>query len=211
MHTRKRGGLDYRQDLFVKEMLKQPNPRLRDKEYQLMCADLAGYKGHKRKNFNPGENPLDKVLGGLMTNPRVLAALEGHKLEEALEEEFGEDHILRELRRILKVNIIDYLSWGPEGVTIIPSSKLTRAQAAGIVKIRQTRWGVEFEIERRIEAVDKLARIHGLYKDSLDLKDPLLQDLEDMTDEELQENLIAILARRPDLVEKARLAALNRD
>ncbi len=213
MHTRKRGGLDYRQDIFVKEMLKQPNPRLRDREYQCMCADLAGYKGHRKKNFNPGEHPLDKVVDGLMTNPRVLAALEGHKLEEALEKEYGPDNILRDLIKISKVNIADYSSWGPEGVTVIPSRKLSRDQTARIVRIRQrtTRWGIDIdiELEKRIDAIDKLARIHGMYKDSLKLEDTLKAELEAMTEEEIKEQLFALLAADPNLAQDVANVANN--
>jgi len=202
MHTRKRGGLDYRQDLFVKEMLRQKNPRLRNHKYQLQCAQIAGYKGFRRK-LKDGEHQLDNVVARLMSNPRVLAALEGYKLEEIIGREFGPDHIKSRLAGLAKGNIADYIEWGPDGLKVLPSSKLTREQTANIVKVTQrtSRHGTDIavEIERPLDAIRELARIQGMYKDNLTVKDPLEQELENLSDEELNNAIKNLLTRNPGL------------
>jgi len=207
MHTRKRGGLDYRQDIFVKEMLKERNPRLRTHAYQIQCAEIAGYKGFHRK-LREGEHQLDNVVTRLMSNPRVLAALEGYKMEEMIGREFGPDYIKSKLLKIAKSNIADYIEWGPNGIKVLPSSNLSREQTANIVKVTQrtSRYGMDItvEIERPLEAIRELARIQGMYKDHLTVKDPIQEELENLSDEEIHNALTSILCQNPELAQVMR-------
>lgn len=202
MHTRKRGGLDYRQDIFVKEMLKEKNPRLRDHAYQIQCAEIAGYKGFHRK-LEEGEHQLDNVVTRLMSNPRVLATLAGHKMEDLLVKEYGPDHIKSRLVKLAQANIADYIEWSTDGVKVLPSSKLSREQTANIVKVTQrtSRYGqdITVEIERPLDAVKELARIQGMYKDNLAVKDPIDEALEKMTTEDLKAALSEVLGQNPEL------------
>lgn len=203
MKTCKRGGLNFLQHAFVKLMMEKPRSEW-SREFMLVCAELAGYKG-QRKKLKEGEHQLDKVLDGLMRNPRVLAALEGCKIEERLSERFGPENIKLQLISIANSCLTDYASWDESGVRIKSSALLSRAQAQNIVKVKQTetKYGknIEIELERRLDALDQLARIHGMYKETIAVKDELDEELESMTDEELEANIIQILRARPAIAE----------
>jgi hypothetical protein len=203
--------LNTRQRAFVQEMRKKKPPE-RDFEYQCMCAELAGYKGRRFKGRGKQRvsHPLENVVKRLMGNPRVLAALEGFKMEELIGDEFGPDHITKKLIRIAQANMLDFAKWTEKGVEFIASDKLTREQGELIIKVSQkvSRYGTSLEIERLnpLDALDKLARIHAMYKDKLELTDPLDKDLKDLSDEEIRGGIAAILSQRPDLADALRRA-----
>ena len=141
-------------------------------------------------------------------NPRVLAALEGYKMEEMIGREFGPDYIKSKLLKIAKSNIADYIEWGPNGIKVLPSSNLSREQTANIVKVTQrtSRYGMDItvEIERPLEAIRELARIQGMYKDHLTVKDPIQEELENLSDEEIHNALTSILCQNPELAQVMR-------
>jgi len=208
--------LNKRERVFVQEMLKK-KPSERDLDYQCYCAEIAGYKG-RQKNSNrslkyKGKNPMEGAARRLMGNPRVLAALEGFKMEDLIGNEFGPDHIKRKLLRIAQANMLDFAEWDKDSVRFKDSSTLTRAQGECIISVSQTvtKNGGSIKIERinPLDALDKLARIHGMYKDSLEITDPAEKELSELSDEEIRTGMSAILARRPDLADALRRAVVD--
>jgi len=209
--------LNKRQRVFVREMLKK-RPSERDFDYQCYCAEVAGYRG-RQKNSNRSlkykdKHPMESVIKRLMGNPRVLAALEGFKMEELIGDEFGPDHIKRQLIRIAQANMLDFAKWSEDGeVKFIDSAKLTRAQGECIISVSQTvtKYGGSIKIERinPLDALDKLSRIHGMYKDSLEITDPVEKELREMSDEEIRDGIRSILAQRPDLADALRRAVAD--
>lgn len=196
----------------MNEVRKKPE-KDRDILYLCECAELAGYKGQKRTRRGKEKltHPLENVVKRLMKNPRVLAAIEGFKMEELVDKEFGEDQIKKKLIRVANANMLDFAEWTEYGVRFIPSSKLERAQGECIIKVSQTitKNGGSISIERLnpLDALDKLIRMHGLYKDTLKFEDPLEKELDDLTDDELKQGLAILLARRPELAESIRRAS----
>ena len=54
------------------------------------------------------------------------------------------------------------MTWGPRGVTLIDSAKLTRDQAAIVAEVAQTKDGIRLKTHSKLDALEKLIRRMGL-------------------------------------------------
>lgn len=183
---------------FVDEMCKEPNPAKRD---PYKCAELAGYKP-RTSNLRKGQNPYEAPVRSLMSDPVILAAIAGRQLEKEALEQFGPAEITKRLITIAKADTTDYCEWDESGkLRVIPSKRLSKALSQNIAKIRTNQFGQvsTFELLNPMDAIDKLMRKHGMYKDSLKIEDTLRAELEAMTEDEQKEQLFALLAADPDL------------
>ncbi|HPV30515.1 MAG TPA: terminase small subunit [Deltaproteobacteria bacterium] len=202
------GQLNTGQERFVKLVKREPDPAKRmEHEWLVECAVAAGYKGKTKQFCKPGENPIDVTVRQLMSNPKVLAALQGVKIEEQLKNLYGPDNIKRRLGSMMNANIDDYITWSVEGVRVKPSDKLTRELKSRILRIteRRDKSGnvmIDVEMANPIDAADKLARIYAMYKDKLGIeKDPIDEDLEKMSTGDLYELAKSIITKQPDLAD----------
>lgn len=77
------------------------------------------------------------------------------------------DHVLVELAKIAFADPGDYFDWGPEGLTVIPSSQLTEAQRSAIAEVTQSssRDGatIKIKLHDRQRALEYLGRHLGLF------------------------------------------------
>lgn len=102
--------------------------------------------------------------------------------------EVTQERIRREQARIAFANIADFLEWDGEKVRLKPQSEIDPLELPAIAKIKQTKHGVEFELFPKQPALDALARMEGMYRDSLNVKgDGLLLRIAGVDDQELAE------------------------
>jgi hypothetical protein len=202
------GGLNDQQAKFVRLVNRESDPLKRlDHEWLVECAVAAGYKGMNAKFCRKDMGPMDMTVKGLMNNPKILAALQGQKIEEQLQAKYGPDSIKKRLGSIMNANIDDYITWSKEGVKVKDSSKLTREQKSRILRVteRRDKFGhclIDVEMANPIDAADKLTRVFGLYKDNVNLqKDPVDEVLETMSTEDLYDVARTILTKSPDLAD----------
>ncbi len=131
-----------------------------------------------------GYSPNDPWSSGkaCLMRPEVKALID--HLEAGIQEacRITAERVIAELVSLGLSNIKDYVKWDKDGVSMVPSGKLTAGQSAAIKKIKQTKTVVtgkddyekettilEFELHDKLSALDKLMRHMDLYDDTLKL------------------------------------------
>jgi len=79
------------------------------------------------------------------------------------------DSIIREYSTIAFANLDDFVTWDDFIVTLIPSNELTKQQKAGIAEVSQTKHGVKIKLHPKLPALDSLAKVLNLLKESINL------------------------------------------
>lgn len=79
------------------------------------------------------------------------------------------DTIIREYSSIAFANIDDFVKWDNGIVTLVPSHELTRQQKAGVAEVKQTLHGVSIKLFPKLPALDSMAKILNLLKETIDL------------------------------------------
>lgn len=79
------------------------------------------------------------------------------------------DKVVAELSRIAFYDPRRFMTWGPNGVTLIDSGALTDAEAACVAEVSETTTkdggSVKIKMHSKLDALDKLARNLGLLRD----------------------------------------------
>ena len=133
-------SLTAKQRFFVDEYLIDLNAT--------QAAIRAGYS-KKTARFIGCEN---------LTKPNIAAAIAKKKAERSARVELDADRVLYQLKAIATSNILDYLSYGPNGVVLKDSRVLTDAQSAAIEKVtatvgRKGRSTVGFKLHNKLKAI----------------------------------------------------------
>ncbi len=195
---------------FIELMLKEPEPSKRD---PYKCCELAGYKP-RTTHLKKGQSPYEARVRDLMSDPIILLALAGRQADNEMLAEYGPDEIVKRLVMTAQSCLKDYCEWDERGIKLFSSARLSRAKAQNILKLKQTvnaagSITMNIELINPMDAIDKLMRKHGMYKDSLKLEDTLKTELEEMTEDEIKEQLYAILAANPDIAQDVANVANN--
>ena len=138
-----------KQALFAEEYLKDLNAT--------QAATRAGYS--EKTASSQGER--------LLRNAEVKEAIHKAMGERSERTKMKADEVLLEFARIGQSNILDYVSFGIEGVALRDSSELTEDQARCISEVSETvnAQGVrqiKFKLHDKIRALENLARHLGL-------------------------------------------------
>lgn len=151
-------GLSERERRFVEAYLETANAT--------EAAEVAGYSHPKQLG--------SRLLG----RPRVKEALDARRQELLPVIGITTEKTLREVARVGYGNISQVLDWGPaivvrdaetdaetvaQGVAIKPSAELDDDALALISEIRQTKDGLAVKMHDKLAALEKMARIQGLY------------------------------------------------
>ena len=141
-----------RQARFVKEYLVDLNAT--------QAAIRAGYS--KKTAAQQAER--------LLRNVEVQAAVTAAKQERSERTGIDADDVLSRLHNLASANILDYLSFGPEGVVLKDSGELSEAAALCIAEVSehanaQGAKTVRFKLTDKLAATNSLARHLGLFDD----------------------------------------------
>lgn len=163
-------GLTVLEAAFVRAFL-TGRPGVRGNATQAAIA--AGYSPRSAR----------RQASDLWTRPHVQAAIAA-RLQRA---ELRADEILAEIRAVALSRLNRVGSWGPDGVTLIPSDSLEDADIAAIAEVTDhTRSRVEGEgttildrqvrvkLHDKVEALRLAAKVLGLLKDKVELEVPSL-------------------------------------
>ena len=144
-------GLTVRQRVFCEEYLKTFNGK--------QSAILAGYS----------KKTAEVAAHQVLRNTNVKTYLQkkvGERLDEA---GLAQKEVFAEVSRLAGSNMADFTNWGPSGVDIKDSSKLTREQTACVSEVSQTvtkdGGSVKFKLHSKEKALELLGKYYKLFTD----------------------------------------------
>lgn len=128
-----------------------------------------------RRAYNAESMQADSIhvnASQLLKNDKVSARVAALQAELAARHRITADKIIVELGKIGFADAGDYFSWGPDGVTVKPSSELTAEQRAVVAEASQTVSAtggtIKVKLADKIQALDRLGRHLGLFTDRLE-------------------------------------------
>ncbi|KPK09577.1 MAG: hypothetical protein AMS20_00200 [Gemmatimonas sp. SG8_28] len=156
-----------KQELFVRAYLKDLNAT--------SAAIAAGYSPKTARAMGY-EN---------LTKPHIQEALADQLADMMARTGIEAQDVLEEIRRLAYSDMRDYVSWGPDHVTLVESSTLTEEQARAVKKVKMTetsttvvqkdgserttsRTQVEFELHDKVDALTKLGQYLKLFMQAQD-------------------------------------------
>lgn len=102
----------------------------------------------------------------LLKNPKILAEIEKRDQKVFEKHEITAERILAELAKVAFSNMKKYATWGPGGIELYPSSRLTEDEAACVSEVSQTRGktsSIRFKLHSKEKALELLGKRFGLF------------------------------------------------
>lgn len=148
-------------------------PILSNSKYELFAQELAKGSTASAAYVAAGYKRHDSNAGRLSKNEQVRSRVTELLTESAERSGVTIDRLVSELAKIAFANASDFFEWGPDGVTIIPSAKLTSDQRAVVSEAQETRAKghgestIKIKLSDKQAAIDKLMRHLGAYKNEI--------------------------------------------
>ncbi len=158
------GELVAKPEVSYDKLLKQLPPQRR-RFVQEYLVDVNGTQAAIRAGYS--EKTAKIQASQLLTNINVSQAIEaGHqRLAELVK--VRQYEIVREFRRIGFSDMRDFSKWGPGGVKLTDSEKLTPEQTACVAEvseqITESSRHVKFKLHNKIDALNSLAKHLGMF------------------------------------------------
>lgn len=159
------GELTHRQEAFVREYVKDYNGT--------QAAIRAGYS----------EVTAGQAASRLLKFRKIATAIRFAKQDLLDKSTVDRQWILERLMRVADTQMSDVASWGPDeiqredrngvvhvsnGVSLIPSSELTRAASYSVMEIGNTKEGVKIKLADKNAALMNIAKLVGLVTDKVE-------------------------------------------
>ena len=150
--------------------------QLRDRE-ELFCQGKVQGKTHYEAYLNAGYKANNKVTASnlasrLLKNDRIQARLAVLRAEAAERYKVTPDNIFMRTGSILNADMRNYMTWGPNGVTLKPSSELTPEQSAAVEEVTETvtkdGGTVKIKLHSKTKAIELGAKILKMVSDKPD-------------------------------------------
>ena len=147
--------------------------QLRDRE-ERFCQEIVLGKTHYEAYLNAGYKANNKVTASnlasrLLKNDRIQARLAVLRAEAAERYKVTPDNIFMRTGSILNADMRNYMTWGPNGVTLKPSSELTPEQSAAVEEITETvtkdGGTVKIKLHSKTKAIELGAKILKMVSD----------------------------------------------
>jgi phage terminase small subunit len=104
----------------------------------------------------------------LVQHPRVAAVIaEANKQADARIAAIARQYAITQERSAQSLawlactDMRDYVAWGPDGVRVKSSDKLTEAQSYGVGEVSQTKAGIRIKLHDKAKAIMDLAKLQG--------------------------------------------------
>lgn len=136
-------------------------------------VDLNGSAAYRRAGYKAKNDRVSRTEAArLLANPSVAAAIAAGQAARAQRVGVTMDDVVRELKRIAFADPRKVMTWGPQGVTLIDSQTLDADAAACVAEASQTMseggGSIRLKLCSKLDALDKLARHLGGYKDKVE-------------------------------------------
>jgi phage terminase small subunit len=150
--------------------------QLRDRE-ERFCQEIVLGKTHYEAYLNAGYKANNKVTASnlasrLLKNDRIQTRLAVLRAEAAERYKVTPDNIFMRTGAILNADMSNYMTWGPNGVTLKPSSELTPEQSAAVEEVTETvtKGGgtVKIKLHSKMKAIELGAKILKMVSDKPD-------------------------------------------
>lgn len=169
--------LEGRKGAFVREYLVDLNPTA--------AARRAGY----------APSGASGCASRLLKTPRVKREIRAAMEDRIERTQVTQDLVVTELARIAFGNLSDVMSWGPDGIDLVPSADLTPDQAAGVQDV-STATGKDagtLRLKRhdKVKALELLGRHLGVFSDRAD---SLVDTPAPLSDEDRLHRVSALMA-----------------
>jgi phage terminase small subunit len=153
----KKKGLTAKQKRFVLEYL----------------LDMNGTAAAVRAGFSP--RTAKEIACQLLGKPHVQHELSKRMTDVAQGLEMRIDDVVREYCKIARANITDFLSFGPDGVDLKPSSERTPDELAAIAEVRMFATGdgkksVALKLHSKTDALNALGKHLGMFVERHDVR-----------------------------------------
>jgi phage terminase small subunit len=146
---------------------------LQEKFCQCLVTDPKRNRTQAAKDAGYSEKTAHVIAAQNLTKLKIVHRIRELELELQSEATMKKKDIVGQYERYAQANILDYLEWDEhKGVVVKPSNLLTRRQAACIAEVKQVTNAkgqrvIQLKLQNQKEALDSLARIEGLFKDTL--------------------------------------------
>lgn len=153
-------------------------PILSNPKHELFAQELAQGKNVAAAYAAAGYAPSDSNCSRLNGNAKVKARVNELLAASAKKAGVTIDRIVKELAKIGFANASDYFTWGPNGVSIKPSSELTPDQLAVVAEVQETRSRgagentIKVKLSDKQSALEKLGRHLGMFKEKVEHSGP---------------------------------------
>jgi phage terminase small subunit len=166
-------------------MTKKSNPQqkdalalqLRDRG-ERFCQEMVQGKSQSEAYLTAGYKANNKVTASnlasrLLKNDRIQERLAVLRAEAAERYKLAADDIFMQTGAILNADIGNYLTWGPAGLVLKPSSELTDEQRAAVESVTDTRNAlgagtVKLTLHSKLKAAELGARLLKMVSDKPD-------------------------------------------
>jgi phage terminase small subunit len=139
---------------------------------------------------------VTRTAKALLENRKIAARIDVLRLKISKRHEITEDRIVQELARIAFADFTDYAEYGPNGITLKPSSTLRPDQRSAIAEVQENVSGsgrsVRFKLHDKKGALETLAKYLGLLIERKEHSGPgggpietRRSDVKSLSDEEL--------------------------
>jgi phage terminase small subunit len=150
MGRRRDRRLTQRQKRFVIEYMEDAN--------QTQAAIRSGYSPHSAR----------RIGHRLYHTPHIQRAI-ARRIERDLKgREKKKNRLVQELNAIAFFDPREVVKWTQKTVTLIPSVEIPDHVAAAVRSVKHTRDGIQITFHDKLEAIEKLAKIHQAYRNVLD-------------------------------------------
>lgn len=150
---------------------------------------IVGNGAEAARRAGYAEKSAKVTAARLLTKANLLAAIEEGQKKAAEKAEVNLDRLLRRLMLIAEADPRLIAKWGPGGVELLESVKLSKDEAAIIASVQQTQHGVGFKTHDPLAAITLLLKYLGVLKEKHEHTGPdggpVQVDLSQCTDEEL--------------------------
>lgn len=113
------------------------------------------------------------AAGRLLRDVRVSEYIKKFIAERRERVEITADAVVQEIATIAFSNMANYAVWGSDGLKLLDSQNMDEKSQRCVSEVSETitesGGTVKFKLHNKVEALDKLARHLGLYKDRLEL------------------------------------------
>lgn len=135
--------------------------------------DLNATRAYKAVYKSCKKDETARVNGSrLLTNANVVAYLSQRQRDIQRRTEVTQDKVVQELAAIAFADIADYVQVKDHGglpmVEIVPTEDIPADKRAAIASIKQGNNGIEVKLHNKLDALDKLGRHLGMFKDKAD-------------------------------------------
>jgi phage terminase small subunit len=115
------------------------------------------------------DEAADASAAKLLAKPAVRARVD--ELIAVAAEKAGVtiERVVGELARIGFADIRQVVSWGPDGVAVIDSAKISDDAAAAVAEVSKTTAGIRVKLYDKVGALEKLGRHLGMFKDKVEV------------------------------------------